>query len=98
MKILAISCSPRSNGNTVAMLAEVLAAAQEAGAEVELYSVAGKDIQPCDGCWTCVETGRCHKDDDTETLIGKMLAADGIRRDTASRRQPVSRSSNEARE
>lgn len=78
MKILAISCSPRSNGNTVAMLAEVLAAAEEAGAKVELYSVAGKDIQPCDGCWTCVETGRCHKDDDTETLIGKMLAADGI--------------------
>jgi multimeric flavodoxin WrbA len=78
MKILAISCSPRSNGNTVAMLEEVLGAAQEAGAAVELYSVAGKDIQPCDGCWTCVETGKCHRDDDTEALLEKMLGADGV--------------------
>jgi len=78
MKILAISCSPRSDGNTVAMLEEVLGAAQEAGAEVELYSVAERDIQPCDGCWTCVETGRCHRDDDTEALLEKMLTADGI--------------------
>ncbi|MBN1319552.1 MAG: flavodoxin family protein [Thermoleophilia bacterium] len=78
MKILAISCSPRSNGNTVAMLREVLAACKEAGAEVELYSVAGKDIQPCEGCWSCAETGRCRKDDETAALLEKMLAADGI--------------------
>lgn len=78
MKILAISCSPRSNGNTVAMLEEVLGAAEERGADVELYSVAGKDIQPCDGCWTCAETGRCHITDDTAALLEKMLAADGI--------------------
>ena len=78
MKILAISCSPRSNGNTVAMLEEVLRAAEEAGAEVELYSVAGKGIQPCEGCWTCAKTGRCGKDDETAALLEKMLAADGI--------------------
>jgi len=54
MKILAISCSPRRKGNTVAMLGETLEAAEAAGAEVELYSVAGKDIQPCEPprlCW-----------------------------------------------
>lgn len=78
MKILAISCSPRKKGNTVAMLSETLEAAEAAGAEVELYSVAGKDIQPCDSCWSCAKTHRCHKDDDTEALIEKMLAADGI--------------------
>ncbi len=78
MKILAISCSPRADGNTVAMLTEVLASAQLEGAEVELYSVAGKDIRPCDGCWTCIEAGRCHIEDDVGTLFEKMLAADGI--------------------
>jgi multimeric flavodoxin WrbA len=78
MKILAVSCSPRGNGNTVAMLEEVLRAAEEAGAEVELYSVAGRDIQPCEGCWSCAETGRCRKNDETAALLEKMLAADGI--------------------
>ena len=78
MKILAISCSPRKKGNTVAMLSETLEAAEAAGAEVELYSVAGKDIQPCEGCWSCAKTHRCRKDDDTGLLLEKMLAADGI--------------------
>ena len=78
MKILAISCSPRRKGNTVAMLGETLEAAEAAGAEVELYSVAGKDIQPCDGCWSCAKTGRCCKEDETQLLLEKMLAADGI--------------------
>jgi multimeric flavodoxin WrbA len=78
MKILGISCSPRKKGNTIAMLNETLNAAKAEGAEVELYSVAGKDIQPCDSCWSCAKTGKCHKKDETELLIEKMLAADGI--------------------
>ena len=45
---------------------------------MELYSVAGKDIQPCEGCWSCAKTGRCRKEDDTALLLEKMLAADGI--------------------
>ena len=60
MKILGISGSPRKNGNTVAMLNESLQAAQGDGAEVELYSVSGRNIQPCDGCWGCRGTGECH--------------------------------------
>lgn len=78
MKILAISCSPRTKGNTIAMLSETLEAAAAEGAAVELYSVAGKDIQPCDGCWSCAKTGRCRKEDETALLLEKMLAADGI--------------------
>ena len=78
MKILGISCSPRENGNTVAMLNEVLKAAKDDGAEVELYSVAGKNIQPCDGCWGCTKTGRCKIKDDGALLLDKMTEADGI--------------------
>jgi multimeric flavodoxin WrbA len=78
MKILGISFSPRKNGNTVAMLTAALNAAEAAGAEVELYSVAGKNIQPCDGCWGCMKTGKCHIKDDVPELFDKMTTVDGI--------------------
>jgi multimeric flavodoxin WrbA len=60
------------------MLKEALRAAEGAGAEVELFSIAGKNIQPCDGCWACTKTGKCHIKDDVAVLQDKMLAADGI--------------------
>jgi len=78
MKILGVSFSPRKEGNTVALLKEVLTAAKKDGAEVELYSVAGKNIQPCDGCWGCMKAGKCHIKDDTAELLDKMVAVDGI--------------------
>jgi multimeric flavodoxin WrbA len=78
MKILAISCSPRKNGNTVAMLEEVLRGARDKNAETELYSVSGKNLQPCEGCWACTESGECHIKDDIPVLYDKMLEADGI--------------------
>ena len=78
MKILAISFSPRKNGNTVAMLEKALEGAKGDGAEVELYSVAGKNIQMCDGCWGCTKTGKCHIKDDVAVVQDKMIAADGI--------------------
>jgi multimeric flavodoxin WrbA len=78
LKILAISGSPRERGNTVTLLDQVLAGAKEGGAEIELFSVAGKDIRPCDGCWACTRTGKCHVDDDMGALRDKMTEADGI--------------------
>ena len=78
MKILGISFSPRAKGNTVAMLTKALEAARGAGAETELYSIAGKNIQPCDGCWGCMKAGKCHIKDDAPELFDKMLAADGL--------------------
>jgi multimeric flavodoxin WrbA len=78
MKILGVSFSPREKGSTVAMLKAALKAAEGAGAEIELFSIAGKDIQPCDGCWACTKTGRCHIKDDVAVLQDKMIAADGI--------------------
>jgi multimeric flavodoxin WrbA len=78
MKILALSFSPREEGNTEIMLCEALVGAQTEGAEIEFYSVAGKNIQPCDGCAKCFKTGQCHIQDDMQALYDKMLAADGI--------------------
>lgn len=78
MKILAVSCSPRKKGNTEIMLDEALQGAKADGAEVELYRVSGKNIQPCDGCWSCMKEGQCHIKDDMQELYEKLLAADGI--------------------
>ncbi len=78
MKILGLSCSPRKQGNTVLLINEALNSAGDAGAEIELYSVAGKDIQPCDACNACMKTGNCHIKDDMQELYAKLLEADGI--------------------
>jgi multimeric flavodoxin WrbA len=78
MRILGLSCSPRRSGNTEILLEEALRGAQQEGAETELFSVSGKKIKPCDGCWVCFGTGKCHIKDDMESLCNKMVASDGI--------------------
>lgn len=78
MKILALSFSPRSEGNTIILLREALAGAGQEGAETELYSVGEKDIKPCQGCASCQKTGECRIKDDMQELYGKLVEADGI--------------------
>jgi multimeric flavodoxin WrbA len=78
MKILGLSCSPRKKGNTMTLMELALKGAQQEGAEVELYSVSGKKIEPCDGCFTCGEKGECHIKDDMQELYDKLVEADGI--------------------
>jgi multimeric flavodoxin WrbA len=78
MKILGLCGSQRKGGNTEFLLNEALQGARQEGAEIELYSVSGKDIKPCDGCHACMKTGECHIQDDMQDIYKKMLAADGI--------------------
>jgi multimeric flavodoxin WrbA len=78
MKILGICCSPRKKGNTEILLKEALAAAKKAGAEVELFTVAGKTIGPCISCNACRKEGICAQKDDMQPLYDKLVAADGI--------------------
>jgi multimeric flavodoxin WrbA len=78
MKVLGIVGSPRKGGNTEIMVDEVLAAAKEAGAETDIFLVAGKNISGCDGCHGCFKAGACHIKDDMQSLYQKMEWADGI--------------------
>jgi multimeric flavodoxin WrbA len=78
MKILGLSFSPREQGNTELLLDAVLVGARQLGAETELYRVADKKIEPCDGCGSCFQTGVCHFQDDMQDLYCKMLEAEGI--------------------
>lgn len=79
MKILAIIASPRGmQGNTGRLLEEVLAGAEEAGAETEIISLAKSRVFPCVGCEVCHKTGVCSITDDYEFIKEKLLACDAF--------------------
>lgn len=79
MKILAINGSPRGmNGTTGRLLEEVLAGVVQAGADVEVISLAETPIKPCLACDVCHKVGTCPVQDEYETIKEKLLAADGF--------------------
>ncbi|MFC1919164.1 flavodoxin family protein [Chloroflexota bacterium] len=78
MKVIGIVCSPRVGGNTETLIKEALAGATEAGSDVELISLAGKHIAPCDACRACVKSGECHIKDDMQEIYKGLQMADGI--------------------
>ncbi len=81
MRITAFNGSMRKNrGNTHKMVAEFLAGAREAGAEVENVFVCEHEIKPCTACYSCWTTtpGRCRLTDDMAGLLAKFLASDTV--------------------
>lgn len=78
MRVVGISGSPRRGGNTDTIVWEALSAAEKAGVEVELISLADYQLQPCNGCQTCFDTGSCVIEDDVEKLYQKIVNADGL--------------------
>jgi multimeric flavodoxin WrbA len=78
VKVLGIVCSPRRRGNTEILVEEALISAKECGAEVELITMAGMSIAPCDGCESCITTKKCRLDDDMQGIYPKLLEADGF--------------------
>ncbi|MBS7637275.1 flavodoxin family protein [Candidatus Bathyarchaeota archaeon] len=76
--IVGIAGSPRVNGNTEILLSEALKVAAMDGARTELIRLAGKEIKPCDACFSCGETGECRIKDDFQGIFEKMVKADGI--------------------
>ena len=79
MKILGISGSPRTNGNTEALIKIILDQLQLAQIDVELISVADHRIDPCIACRTCRESKTCQNaDDDFLAIYQKMAESDGF--------------------
>lgn len=80
MKIVAIMGSPRGmRGFTAKLLNPLLAAAEEAGAKTEIFSLDTLTVQPCKGCLdVCHIQGKCQLKDDFSQILDSMLAADGI--------------------
>jgi len=80
MKVISILGSPRGiKGYTGSLLKPVLEAAQNAGAETELFSLGDLLVKPCKGCLEiCHTKGKCHQKDDFEKIKNAMIEADGI--------------------
>ncbi len=81
MYVVAFNGSPRRNGNTATMLKLALAELEAAGVRTELVQLGGLHLRGCRACFGCVskKDGRCAvRDDELNSLIEKMLDADGI--------------------
>lgn len=80
MRVLAVSSSPRLDGNSRLLAGAVLEGAVEAGHKGELIDLAGRMTGLLRDCRTCRgPDGRCTIDDDYEELfLERVLAADAL--------------------
>ena len=78
MKILAISGSPRKEGNTDTLLRLALKVLENKGIETEFMSLAGKTILTCNACMACKQKPRCVLEDDFDPIFRAMLDSDGF--------------------
>lgn len=74
--ILILSASPRKNGNSDILCHQFMKGAEDAGNQVELISLYGKNIGFCRACYACFKTGKCVLKDDMAEILDKIQAAD----------------------
>jgi len=74
-KILAISTSFRTNGNSETLLDSFIEGAKASGNDVEKITLKGKRIEFCRGCLACQKIGKCVIDDDSIEIVKKMKEA-----------------------
>lgn len=81
MKVVGIAGSLRAGSNTLHYVKTALDVLESEKIQTELVSLRGKKIDPCNGCYDCVnkDRGRCTiKGDDFEDILSKMRGAEGI--------------------
>jgi multimeric flavodoxin WrbA len=83
MKVLVITSNPKKKGALATLTAEAARGAEEAGAEVEVIRLAEMDIRYCRFCMNCYKderapVGPCVQDDDMQSILEKIRAADGF--------------------
>jgi multimeric flavodoxin WrbA len=78
MRVLGISGSPRREGNTDLLLAEVMKGAASKGAEVNTIVLNDLEISPCQHCDACFEAGVCRVKDDMHMVYKELEKADRI--------------------
>ena len=78
MFVLGLQGSPRTKGNTSALMSAFLSEAERLGAATHLVDVARKQISPCLECGTCEREGFCPIDDEMQGIYPLLRQADII--------------------
>lgn len=77
-KVVIITTSLRAGSNSDILAKECERGAKEAGHDVELISLKGKEIKYCIGCLSCQKTGSCVIKDDVSDILEKVRNAEVI--------------------
>lgn len=77
-RILAVTGSPRRNGNTHILVSKIVEAARAAGAVVDELFLGDMTIRECDGCHACWKGKECSKDDDMRPIYQAIIQSDVI--------------------
>lgn len=76
-KVLVVSSSPRSGGNSDILCDQFIKGVLEAGHFAEKISLRDKRVEYCLGCDDiCLESGHCAHNDDMAELLEKMIECD----------------------
>ena len=78
VKVLGIAGSPRRNGNTDMLLAEVLRGATDKGAEVKTVILNNLKFVTCQHCDGCLKDGNCVIKDEMQSIYPEFEQADVI--------------------
>jgi multimeric flavodoxin WrbA len=76
--VVAVIGSPRPQGNTVALVAAALDELERCGCRCTRIMLADLRIDACDGHEDCGELAECPIDDDMDTVLDQVYAADGL--------------------
>jgi multimeric flavodoxin WrbA len=76
--ILILKSSPRYTGNSAALADRLAEGARSAGAKTISFDLHRLNIQPCDNCNGCQDTGQCIIQDDMQTIYPEISKADAI--------------------
>ncbi len=77
-KVIVISTSLRPNSNSEKLAQCFANGAKDAGNDVQIISLKGKNIKFCVGCMTCQKTGTCIFKDDAIQIAETVLNADVV--------------------
>ncbi|PKL24356.1 MAG: NADPH-dependent FMN reductase [Spirochaetae bacterium HGW-Spirochaetae-3] len=77
-KILVLSGSPRSGGNSDTLCDRFIDGAAGAGNSIEKINIQGKSIRCCTACYACKGKGACVQEDDMAEILDRMVHADVI--------------------
>ncbi|MBF0376873.1 MAG: flavodoxin family protein [Desulfamplus sp.] len=78
MKILALTGSPRKDGNTETVVKAIIAGAESKGTTVNYYDLSKLNISGCKACMYCKTNDGCAVKDDMLPLLEEVLTADAV--------------------